>query len=200
MKPTRILTASARNKIEIYRLNRFILSHMRSMRSNPHIPPESKAKSKFITYYKPKLISQTCLRHFIPLTFKPSDSCHLVIASAKLQPEMILEDVESDNEGQQKHEDQPKASTSALSVSLAPPLPTSQRQQEATQETQSNLMLLRSVQSQKVTDVTATLEPSQSSTKISQEDAETQTGRWTPFIESIKREAEGVALATMEER
>ncbi|XP_034144324.1 cyclic nucleotide-gated cation channel beta-3 isoform X2 [Esox lucius] len=32
------------------------------------------------------------------------------------------------------------------------------------------------------------------------EDAETQTGRWTPFIESIKREAEGIAIATMEER
>ncbi|XP_075326981.1 cyclic nucleotide-gated channel beta-1 [Odontesthes bonariensis] len=37
-------------------------------------------------------------------------------------------------------------------------------------------------------------------TKISLEDAETQTGRWTPFIESIKKEAEGVAMATMEER
>lgn len=33
-----------------------------------------------------------------------------------------------------------------------------------------------------------------------QEDAETQTGRWTPFIESIKREAEDIAVATMEER
>uniref|UniRef100_A0AAX7VSW4 Cyclic nucleotide gated channel subunit beta 1b n=1 Tax=Astatotilapia calliptera TaxID=8154 RepID=A0AAX7VSW4_ASTCA len=36
--------------------------------------------------------------------------------------------------------------------------------------------------------------------RISLEDAETQTGRWTPFIENIKKEAEGVALATMEER
>lgn len=41
---------------------------------------------------------------------------------------------------------------------------------------------------------------SDSGTKTSQEDAETQTGRWTPFIESIKKEAEGVALASMEER
>uniref|UniRef100_A0A4W5KIL7 Cyclic nucleotide gated channel subunit beta 1b n=1 Tax=Hucho hucho TaxID=62062 RepID=A0A4W5KIL7_9TELE len=32
------------------------------------------------------------------------------------------------------------------------------------------------------------------STTPSLEDAETQTGRWTPFIESIKREAEGVAM------
>ncbi|KAI4885970.1 hypothetical protein NFI96_033061, partial [Prochilodus magdalenae] len=32
------------------------------------------------------------------------------------------------------------------------------------------------------------------------EDAETQTGRWTPFIENIKKEAENNALATMEER
>uniref|UniRef100_A0A3B4ZES2 Cyclic nucleotide gated channel subunit beta 1b n=1 Tax=Stegastes partitus TaxID=144197 RepID=A0A3B4ZES2_9TELE len=41
--------------------------------------------------------------------------------------------------------------------------------------------------------------PSESETKMCQEDAETQTGRWTPFIESIKKEAEDVALATMEE-
>ncbi|KAL7885472.1 hypothetical protein AOLI_G00057670 [Acnodon oligacanthus] len=32
------------------------------------------------------------------------------------------------------------------------------------------------------------------------EDAETQTGRWTPFIESIRKEAENNAMATMEER
>ncbi|KAL0968545.1 hypothetical protein UPYG_G00268230 [Umbra pygmaea] len=38
------------------------------------------------------------------------------------------------------------------------------------------------------------------STTASLEDAETQTGRWTPFVESIKREAEGIAIATMEER
>ncbi|KAJ3596482.1 hypothetical protein NHX12_002889 [Muraenolepis orangiensis] len=37
-------------------------------------------------------------------------------------------------------------------------------------------------------------------TGICQEDAETQTGRWTPLINSIKREAEDVAMATMEER
>lgn len=41
--------------------------------------------------------------------------------------------------------------------------------------------------------------PSDSGTK-SQEDAETQTGRWTPFIENIKKEAEGVAMASMEQR
>uniref|UniRef100_A0A3B3X0Z7 Cyclic nucleotide-binding domain-containing protein n=1 Tax=Poecilia mexicana TaxID=48701 RepID=A0A3B3X0Z7_9TELE len=40
----------------------------------------------------------------------------------------------------------------------------------------------------------AVQEPHDSGTKTSQEDAETQTGRWTPFIESIKKEAEGVAL------
>ena len=37
-------------------------------------------------------------------------------------------------------------------------------------------------------------------TGVGLEDAETQTGRWTPLINSIKREAEDVALATMEER
>ncbi|KAM3870092.1 uncharacterized protein ACN63O_005204 [Diretmus argenteus] len=43
-------------------------------------------------------------------------------------------------------------------------------------------------------------ESPRSVTKTSQEDAETQTGRWTPFLDSIKKEAQGVALATMEER
>lgn len=33
-----------------------------------------------------------------------------------------------------------------------------------------------------------------------QEDAETQTERWTPFIESIKKEAEETAIANIEER
>ncbi|MCJ8734454.1 hypothetical protein PDJAM_G00235550 [Pangasius djambal] len=35
---------------------------------------------------------------------------------------------------------------------------------------------------------------------LKQEDAETQTERWTPLIESIKKEAEDNAMATMEER
>lgn len=35
---------------------------------------------------------------------------------------------------------------------------------------------------------------------LMQEDAETQTGRWTPIMESIKREAEDNAMATIEER
>lgn len=35
---------------------------------------------------------------------------------------------------------------------------------------------------------------------VEMEDAETQTGRWTPFIESIKREAEHAAIMSMEER
>ncbi|KAB5571614.1 hypothetical protein PHYPO_G00227060 [Pangasianodon hypophthalmus] len=42
--------------------------------------------------------------------------------------------------------------------------------------------------------------PSAPASCLKQEDAETQTGRWTPFIESIKREAEDSAMATMEER
>ncbi|GLD46217.1 cyclic nucleotide-gated cation channel beta-1-like protein, partial [Lates japonicus] len=105
-------------------------------------------------------------------------------ASSKLKPDMVLEDVESDNEGQQKCEDHSKAA--AQSTSLTPPSPTTYQQQEAIQQTQPN-----SLQSD--------ANP-QSVTKTFQEDAETQTGRWTPFIESIKREAEDVALATMEER
>lgn len=42
--------------------------------------------------------------------------------------------------------------------------------------------------------------PSAPASCLNQEDAETQTGRWTPFIESIKREVENNAMATMEER
>lgn len=109
---------------------------------------------------------------------------------------MVLEDVESDNEGQQKREDHSKAA--ALSTLLTPPSPSTHQQQEAVVQTQSNSLLVASMLSQTCGD--ASPEPSESVTKTSLEDAETQTGRWTPFIESIKKEAEDVALATMEER
>lgn len=105
--------------------------------------------------------------------------CHPLIASAKLKPDMVLEDVDSDNEWQQKHEDQSKPAV----ASLAPPSQTANYQEN-----------------HHFTDATVRQQPSESVSKMSQEDAETQTGRWTPFIESIKREAEDVALATMEER
>ncbi|XP_077453489.1 cyclic nucleotide-gated channel beta-1 isoform X1 [Stigmatopora argus] len=83
-------------------------------------------------------------------------------ASTQLDPDMVLEDVESDNEAPQTQ----RATTQRRRRSSSSHLPVSQP------------ALVR----------------------ILQEDAETQTGRWTPFVESIKREAEGVALATMEER
>ncbi|XP_076589628.1 uncharacterized protein LOC143322365 isoform X2 [Chaetodon auriga] len=110
--------------------------------------------------------------------------------SAKLKPDMVLEDVESDNEGQQRCDEAAPASTT-----LTPPSPAAKQQQEASQQTQSNPL-----QTEKCSDTNLNAQPSESVTKLSQEDAETQTGRWTPFIESIKREAEDVALATMEER
>lgn len=118
---------------------------------------------------------------------------HPLVASSKLKPDMVLEDVESDNECPQKHGDQSKAATA--STPLISPSRTTNQQQEATQPTQSN-----SLESQRCTDTKPKPEPSDSVTKMSQEDAETQTGRWTPFIESIKKEAEDTALATMEER
>lgn len=104
--------------------------------------------------------------------------CHPLTASAELKPDMVLEDVDSDNEWQQKREDQSKPAA----ASLAPPPQTANYQEN-----------------HDCTDDTVR-QPSESVSKMSQEDAETQTGRWTPFIESIKREAEDVALATMEER
>lgn len=92
---------------------------------------------------------------------------------------MVLEDVESDNEGQQKYEDHIKVSAPSMSQSPRPvPMQLQQEERQKNIEAQT----------------------SESVTKISQEDAETQTGRWTPFIESIKKEAEDVALANMEER
>ncbi|XP_073328911.1 uncharacterized protein [Pagrus major] len=109
--------------------------------------------------------------------------------SVKLKPDMVLEDVDSDNEGTRKHEHQSKAAA----PSPPPTPPTANQQQEASQQ-------LNSLQSEKCSDTNPQAEQSESGTKMSQEDAETQTGRWTPFIESIKREAEDVALATMEER
>ncbi|RVE72346.1 hypothetical protein OJAV_G00061010 [Oryzias javanicus] len=99
-------------------------------------------------------------------------------ASSKLDPDMVLEDLESDNEVQQKHEDRTKAAS--LSPSIKPP------QREEAPPTQPNPQKSEA--------------SSDGAQKGSQEDAETQTGRWTPFIESIKKEAEDVALATMEER
>uniref|UniRef100_A0A3B4VKM6 Cyclic nucleotide gated channel subunit beta 1b n=1 Tax=Seriola dumerili TaxID=41447 RepID=A0A3B4VKM6_SERDU len=57
---------------------------------------------------------------------------------------------------------------------------------------------MASMQSQKCDDASPVPEPSECVTKISQEDAETQTGRWTPFIESIKKEAEDGALPKKE--
>ena len=102
---------------------------------------------------------------------------------------MVLEDVDSDNEFPQKGDDQSKASASVSktlnSTSLTP-------QEEVSQQTRSN-----SPPCQQDTHTNSEPEPCAS---VPLEDAETQTGRWTPFIESIKREAEDVALATMEER
>lgn len=115
--------------------------------------------------------------------------CHPTVVSVKLKPDMVLEDVESDNEGTGKHEYQ--SQSAEPSPSLTPS--TSHQQQEASLQSSS-------LQSQKCSDTNPQVEQSESGTKMSQEDAETQTGRWTPFIESIKREAEDVALATMEER
>ncbi|XP_047658206.1 LOW QUALITY PROTEIN: cyclic nucleotide-gated cation channel beta-1-like [Tachysurus fulvidraco] len=45
-----------------------------------------------------------------------------------------------------------------------------------------------------------TSSPSAPTSSLNQEDVETQTGRWTSFFESIKREAEDIAMATLEER
>nr|XP_057944118.1 cyclic nucleotide-gated cation channel beta-1-like isoform X2 [Doryrhamphus excisus] len=99
-------------------------------------------------------------------------------ASTNLKPDMVLEDVDSDHESQD-------TSTSA------------QTQQAATKSTESG----SSLHLHKCAETNREPEPSQPTmAKILQEDAETQTGRWTPFIENIKKEAEDVALATMEER
>lgn len=106
---------------------------------------------------------------------------------------MVLEDVESDNEGLQKHEGPPKAE--APSAFLVSPSPAAQQKQEMKEVAKPI-----SAASQICNRAEPEPQPSESTAKISLEDAETQTGRWTPFIENLKKEAEGVALATMEER
>lgn len=108
--------------------------------------------------------------------------------SPKLKPDMVLEDVESDNEGQQKQKARPKAA-----VSPTPPSQTANTRQESREQKKSSSEQQRSGASSEPT-------PSENKKNSSQEDAETQTGRWTPFIQSIKKEAEDGALATMEER
>lgn len=89
---------------------------------------------------------------------------------------MVLEDVDSDNEGHN----------------------TSAHTQQTTAQRR------RSTSSMHLQGADETNQGPQAShptfAQILQEDAETQTGRWTPFMESIRREAEDMALATMEER
>ncbi|XP_053741656.1 cyclic nucleotide-gated cation channel beta-1-like isoform X5 [Synchiropus splendidus] len=101
--------------------------------------------------------------------------------STRLQPDMVLEDVESDNEAPSK--------AAGVSSSHKPPVTTAPRQLESNSRPAQQKSCDR-VKNQSVESVT----------KTSVEDAETQTGRWTPFINSIKQEAESVALASMEER
>uniref|UniRef100_A0AAV2KZ78 Cyclic nucleotide-binding domain-containing protein n=2 Tax=Knipowitschia caucasica TaxID=637954 RepID=A0AAV2KZ78_KNICA len=87
-------------------------------------------------------------------------------ASSKLQPVMVLEDVDSDDELHTR---------TVPTTSLTPPSPAAR---------------------QSPGEPAPTPEPPPSPTM----DAETQTGRWTPFMENIKKEAEDMAMATMEER
>lgn len=133
------------------------------------------------------------LPHFASST--QTDPFHPLIASSKLKPDMVLEDVDSDNEDQEQKSE--ALSTAATpSTSLAPPSPAPDEPQPL-----SHSLLMVSMQStQDCSFASPASEPLEGLTKISQEDAETQTGRWTPFIESIKKEAEDIALATMEER
>lgn len=116
---------------------------------------------------------------------------HSVIPAAplsKLKPDMVLEDVESDNECQQRHEARPK-----VAASLTPPSQTADTQQDVGEQQKSGSEQQCSAAGSKPA-------PPEDATKSSREDAETQTGRWTPFIQSIKKEAEDGALATIEER
>lgn len=105
---------------------------------------------------------------------------------------MVLEDVESDNEGPQKHQVPPKPAES-----LVPPPQAANTRQEVKEQTRPRSQ--EQQQQQRNGDASRS-GASESGTKMSQEDAETQTGRWTPFIQSIKKEAEDGALATIEER
>lgn len=130
------------------------------------------------------------------ITLHAKESCctdqvllHFVVPAAplsKLKPDMVLEDVESDNEGQQKHDAPP-----TVAAPQTPPSRTATTAQEASEQKKCSSEQQCSAASSK---------PAPPENKSSQEDAETQTGRWTPFIQSIKKDAEDGVLATMEER
>lgn len=105
---------------------------------------------------------------------------------------MVLEDVESDNECQQKREAPPKVAASPTPP-LPPPPQTANTKPEVREQKESSV-------EQPPPPPPQQQRPAEDATKFSQEDAETQTGRWTPLIQSIKKEAEDGALATMEER
>ncbi|CAJ1057249.1 uncharacterized protein LOC121514833 [Xyrichtys novacula] len=106
----------------------------------------------------------------LPLKDEPENPVEVLQkVSTKLKPDMVLEDVDSDNEDETR-------------------IRNTNNQQNASQ--QSNFIASLKTKPQ----------PSETLARMSVEDAETQTGRWTPFIQSIKKEAEDVAMATMEER
>lgn len=89
--------------------------------------------------------------------------------------DMVLEEVDSDWDADQKEQ------TSAPPVSAC----------EGPMPEPPGVSLLQALPS---------LMPQVLAMQEQQEDAETQTERWTPLVESIKKEAEQSAMASLEER
>lgn len=90
--------------------------------------------------------------------------------------DLVLEEVDSEDEAQEKE---------TCPTGNSPPNSQPQSQPQTPWSPEQSLPL-------------SVTTPSQAHIEL--EDAETQTARWTPMIESIRREAEDTAILIMEER
>lgn len=101
----------------------------------------------------------------------------MVVSSAgSARSDLILEEVDSEDEAQAKE---------TCPAANYPPYSQHQSQPQTTWSPEQSLPL-------------SVTTPTQA--QIELEDAETQTARWTPMIDSIRREAEDTAILIMEER
>ncbi|XP_030645122.1 cyclic nucleotide-gated cation channel beta-1 [Chanos chanos] len=110
------------------------------------------------------------------------------------QMDLVLEEVDSnwDAPNQEKRSEQPN---SQPPVTEQPVQELSTEQMEVQEQPKRVEQMVREEQ-----ELTLNIPEVTQASSIQLEDAETQTGRWTPFVESLKREAEDAAMATMEER
>ncbi|KAM6972965.1 uncharacterized protein FYW47_003052 [Aplochiton taeniatus] len=113
-------------------------------------------------------------------------------SASRRVPDMVLEEV-VESDWNRKNQDVQSTTSTTLALSAEPQTMEPPPQQIAQQTDLEN-------SAQEVVTQNQTPAVTQTPSQSLQEDAETQTGRWTPFIENIKTEAERVVIAAMEER